>query len=79
MLLTDVRHALRRLAHDRWLTVGVVLILAVPTGVNTAVFSLVQTIALEPFAIPELHRVVTVSETIPKPGQSGTRWHLRTL
>lgn len=70
MLIVDVRDALRRVAYNGRATVLVVLILAVPIGVTTAVYSMVEAIALRPFLWPQLDRIVTLSEvTALSPGE----------
>jgi putative ABC transport system permease protein len=55
-----IRHALRRLWRDRSLTVVAVAILALGIGANTALFSVVNAVLLEPLPYPAADRLVSV-------------------
>jgi predicted permease len=65
LLLHELRHALRRLAHRKGLTAAIVLILGLGIGITTAVFSIVQRVLLRPIPVPELQRLVVAWETDP--------------
>ena len=55
-----VRHALRRLWRDRSLTLVAVAILALGLGANTALFSIVDAVLLEPLPYPAADRLVSL-------------------
>ena len=56
--LKDVRHALRTFARNPAFAATAILALALGIGVNTAVFSLVSRIVLEPLPVPEPDRLI---------------------
>ena len=62
-MLKDLRYALRQLRNSPAFAVAAILTLAIGIGANTTVFSLLDAIVLRPIAVPDLNRVVTVSET----------------
>src|SRR5687767_8403806 len=57
-LWQDVRYALRTLRRDLAFTVTIVLTLAIGIGVNTAVFSVVRSVLLEPLPYEAPDRLV---------------------
>jgi putative ABC transport system permease protein len=63
---TELRHAIRALAHDRGYSSMVVLSLAVGIGANTAIFSLVNGVLLRPPAYRDPERLAGVTQIIPK-------------
>ena len=62
-LLRNVRYAFRTLARTPGFTITVVLTLALGIGANSAVFSAIDKILLQPLTFPEADRLVLVSET----------------
>ena len=60
--LFDLRDALRGLRRDRGYTLTVVFTLALTIGATTAVFSIVNSVLLEPLAYRESHRLVSIRE-----------------
>ncbi len=60
-----LRDALRRFRRQPGLTAAIVLILAVGTGVSTAVFSVVQRVLVRPIPVAELDRLAVAWETDP--------------
>ena len=64
-LMRDLRHAARRLARTRVFTLATLLTLALGIGANTAIFSVVKTVLLEPLPFPEPERLVGLWQTAP--------------
>ncbi len=61
----DVKQAWRGLARARGFALFVVLLIALGVGANTALFSVVRTVLLEPLPYPDSRRLVRVWETHP--------------
>lgn len=59
-MLSDIRHTLRQLAQARGFTIVAVLTLALGLGVNTAMFSLVNTLLFQSAPYPEARQLVRV-------------------
>ena len=59
-LLQDLRHAARTFRQNPAFTAIAVLVIAVGIGVNTAVFSIVDRVLLEPMPVPEPDRLVFI-------------------
>src|SRR5579863_7555901 len=59
-LLYDVRAALRRLPKTPWFTLAVVATLAIATGANTLIFSVVDGVLLRPLPFADPARLVAV-------------------
>ncbi len=62
-LIQDVRFALRVLSKNPSFTIIAVLTLAVGIGVNTAIFTAYNAVALRPLDVPDSGRVVQVGRT----------------
>ncbi len=66
----DLRWALRSLRRSPGITLIVVVSLALAIGVNTAIFSVVDSFLLRPLPIRDLDRLVRVREVFGKPGET---------
>ena len=64
----DVRHALRVLRRALALTITATLTLALAVGANTAIFSAVEAVILEPLPFPHPDRLVALWESNPDRG-----------
>ena len=56
----DLRHAIRALRATPSFTIGALLVLALGTGATTAIFSVVDAVALRPLPFPDPDRIVAV-------------------
>jgi putative ABC transport system permease protein len=68
-LLNDVRFALRHYAKARGFTLVAVLTLALGIGANTAIFSVVNGVLLQPLPYPQPEGLVRVYERVPHYGR----------
>ena len=68
-LLTDVQHAVRTLTKRPGLSALIVMTLSLGLGANAAIFGLIDSLILRPFTVPNLDRLVMVSETTPAGGR----------
>ncbi|MBI2688436.1 MAG: ABC transporter permease [Acidobacteria bacterium] len=63
--ISDIRFAVRTLRKAPAFTVTVVAAMAFCIGVNTAIFSVVDTVLFRPLPFPEQERLVAVTEGVP--------------
>jgi putative ABC transport system permease protein len=61
MIARDVRYAIRMLVRQRTVTLVAILTLALGVGLNTAIFSVVESIVLRQLPYPAADRLVTIS------------------
>src|SRR5262245_32482047 len=64
----DLRYAVRLLRTNFTFTFIVTLALALGIGANTAIFSLINALLINPLPFPELDKLVAVWEKIPSQG-----------
>ena len=69
MLTTDLRHARRLLTRQPLLAAVALVTLALGTGVNTAMFSVVHAVLLRPLPYAQPERVLRLWEDSPEPGE----------
>jgi putative ABC transport system permease protein len=74
----DLRHAIRALRATPSFTVGALLVLALGTGATTAIFSVVDVVALRPLPFPEPNRIVAVGVRNAA-GDGGTKAPVKTM
>src|SRR6185312_10829456 len=76
--LSDLRFAVRTLRKAPAFTTTVIAALAFCIGVNTAIFSVVDTALFRPLPFPNQGRLVSVSEGVPSLGFPSYRFRLLT-
>src|SRR3954454_15280695 len=72
LVLSDFRFALRKLAQEPAFTLIAVLTLALGIGANTAIFSVVSAVLLNPLPYNTPDRLVSIWENVPEHG----RWRV---
>ena len=83
-LLQDFRLSVRMLRRSPAFTIAVISALALGIGVNTAIFSVINTVLLKPLPYPDPARLMMFTNTSPQgsgPGASPTKfnvWRLQT-
>lgn len=78
-LLQDFRHSVRMLWRSPAFTIAVVSALALGIGVNTAIFSVINTVLLKPLPYPDPSRLMVFVNTSPQgsgPGASPTKFNV---
>jgi putative ABC transport system permease protein len=80
-VLIDLRHAIRALRATPSFTLGALLVLALGTGATTAIFTVVDAVALRPLPFPDPNRIVAVGVRADSavggaggPQRPGTGW-----
>ena len=71
-VIQDIRYGLRTLRKTPVFTAVAILVLALGTGANTAIFSIFHAVLLRPLPFHDLDRVMLVTEKIPGRGVNGT-------
>lgn len=67
-MLADLLYAIRTLAKARGFTAAALMALALGTGANTAVFTVLKTVLLDPLPYPDSDRIVSIG----RPGNDST-------
>jgi putative ABC transport system permease protein len=70
-LLSDLRFAVRTLLASRWFVAVAVVCLALGIGVNTAIFSVTNSVILRPFPYGNAERLLAVSMVNERRGETG--------
>jgi hypothetical protein len=70
--MNDLRFALRMILTHRWFSAAVIVTMALGIGINTTVFTLVNSVLFKPVPIPGGARIVTLRNRYPDQNQTGT-------
>lgn len=73
-LLQDIRYALRAMRKTPALTLVIILTLALGIGVNTAIFSVLNTVVLKPLPYPAGERMIWLGESTGKASGISVTW-----
>src|SRR5215208_6277362 len=63
-MIHSLRHACRRLLHDRGFTIAATVTLALGIGATMAVFTVINAVLLRPLPYPRADRLVSLSHTL---------------
>jgi putative ABC transport system permease protein len=76
MLLQDLRYAVRTLIANPGFTATAILCLSLGIGLNSAIFSVVDGVLLQPFPYPDADRIVILNSTNQRAGvnRAGLSW-----
>ena len=72
----DISYAIRSLARSPGFTIAAILTLSIGIGATTAIYSVVNTILLQPLPYPDSDRLFTIVENIA-PARAGFNWTQR--
>ena len=65
----DARYAVRQLRRSAGFTLAALLCLGIGIGATTAIFSIVNTVLLQPLPFPDSDRLVRIVENVPPPAR----------